>query len=209
MPKTSFCSLHQGKNKKIFEAAKIIVLDPILEEQVKAEHHNLVEHPFGIPKDYWERDKKMIREANVIVDTTPEDKSEGVAHEIGYARYSLWKPVVRMYKEGSKPTSLIAVFEDDLIVHSPQEAAIQIQKYWGTRLKRFLWRIGLLNRCLIKWIYYQPWWHNCNRHLVSKNERLLDDSSTLCTSTYYAEYDECQICHRKYYTYFSIPYLST
>ena len=144
-----------NKNKKIFEAAKIIVLDPILEEHVKAEHHLLVDKPLDILKGYWDRDKVMIREAHVIVDTTPEAKSEGVAHEIGYARYSLWKPIVRMYSHASKPTSMLAVFEDDLIVHSPEEAAIQIQKYWGTRFKRTLWRIGLLNRCLPKWVWYQ------------------------------------------------------
>lgn len=142
-------------NKKIFEAAGIIVLDPILEEHVKSEHQALIEKPLDILKGYWDRDKKMIREAHVIVDTTPEDKSEGVAHELGYARYNLWKPTVRMYRQGSKPTSLIAVFEDDLIVHSPQEAAIQINKYWGTRARRIMWRINMLNRCLLKWVWYQ------------------------------------------------------
>jgi len=142
-------------NKKVFEAAGINVLDPILEEHVKAEHHPLVDKPLDILKGYWDRDKTMIREAHVVVDTSPEDKSEGVAHELGYARYALWKPVVRMYKQGAKPTSLIAVFEDDLIVHSPQEAAIQINKYWGTWARRFMWRVSLLNRCLLRWFYYQ------------------------------------------------------
>lgn len=143
------------KNKKIFEAYGVVVLDPIIEEHVKAEKHVLVDKPLAILKDYWNRDKQMIRDAHVVVDTTPEAKSEGVAHEIGYARYNLWKPIVRIYTEGSKPTSMIAVFEDDLIVHSPEEAAVQIQKYWGTWMKRTLWRIGLLNRCLPKWIMYQ------------------------------------------------------
>jgi hypothetical protein len=143
------------RNKKIFEAAGIEVLDPILEEHVKAEHHALVEKPLDILKGYWDRDKHMIREAHVVVDTTPEAKSEGVAHEIGYARYCLWKPIVRMYQQGSKPTSMIAVFEDDLIVHSPEEAAVQINKYWGSWMKRAMWRISLLNRCLLKFVIYQ------------------------------------------------------
>jgi hypothetical protein len=143
------------KNKRIFEAAGIVVLDPIVEEHVKAENKPLVDKPLNVLKDYWTRDKQMIREAHVVVDTTPESKSEGVAHEIGYARYALWKPVVRMYPPDAKPTSLIAVFEDDLIVHSPEEAAIQIQKYWGTWARRFMWRISLINRCLPKWLLYQ------------------------------------------------------
>jgi len=143
------------RNKKIFEAAGIVVLDPIIEEHVKATPGVLIDKPINVLKGYWKRDKEMIRAAHVIVDTTPEMKSEGSAHEIGYARYALWKPVVRLYQGPAKVLSPIVYFEDDLIVHSPEEAAIQIQKYWGTWFKRFLWRVGLLNRCLIKWMFYQ------------------------------------------------------
>lgn len=143
------------KAKKVFEGAGIKVLDPVLEEHVKPTNEVLVDKPLSMLKDYWKRDKQMIREAHVIVDLTPESKSEGVAHEIGYARYALWKPIVRVYQADSKPASLIAVFEDDLIVHSLEEAAVQIQKYWGSWLKRALWRLGLMNRCLPKWIWYQ------------------------------------------------------
>jgi|WetSurMetagenome_2_1015567.scaffolds.fasta_scaffold605081_2 hypothetical protein len=142
-------------NKKIFESLGIKVLDPILEEKVKAVKGALVDTPTNLVKDYWTRDKQMIREAHVIVDTTPEDKSEGVAHEIGYARYHLWKPVVRMYRPGAVPASLIAVFEDDLIVHGVEEAAIQIQKYWGSWAKRMMWRVSLYNRCFLKAAWYK------------------------------------------------------
>lgn len=143
------------RNKKIFEAYGIRVLDPILEEHVKPLKGVLVDTPVGLLKDYWKRDKQMIREAHVVVDTTPEQKSEGSAHEIGYARYSLWKPVVRMYTGDVKPLSMIVYFEDDLIVHSPEEAAVQINKYWGSWTKRFFWRICLMNRCLLRWMWYQ------------------------------------------------------
>lgn len=143
------------RNKKIFEAYNIKVLDPILEEHVKPLKGALVDTPVGLLKDYWKRDKQMIREAHVVVDTTPEEKSEGSAHEIGYARYNLWKPVVRMYPQTVKPLSMIVYFEDDLIVHSPEEAAVQINKYWGSFTKRFLWRLGMFNRCFLKWIFYQ------------------------------------------------------
>jgi len=142
------------KNKKIFENAGITVLDPILEEHIKSISGPLQDVPLSALKDYWKRDKQMIREAHVIVDTTPELKSEGSAHEIGYARYGLWKPVVRLYNK-EKPSSMIVYFEDDLIVHSPEEAAIQIIKYWGTWRKRFWWRLAMLNRCLFKWIWHQ------------------------------------------------------
>lgn len=143
------------KNKKIFEGMGIMVLDPILEEHVKPVKGALVDTPTSLIKDYWNRDKQMIREAHVVVDTTPEQKSEGSAHEIGYARYFLWKPVVRMYSGENKPLSAIVFFEDDLIVHSVEEAAIQIHKYWGTWAKRFMWRLSLYNRCWFKALRYK------------------------------------------------------
>jgi hypothetical protein len=148
-------------NKKIFNSYGITVLDPVLEEHVKAVKGPLLDTPMNLLKDYWKRDKQMIRDAHVVVDTTPEQKSEGSAHEIGYARYALWKPVVRMYSTSDKPLSMIVYFEDDLIVHSPEEAAVQIVKYWGTWHKRFLWRIGLFNRCFARWCWYQlkEWLH--------------------------------------------------
>jgi hypothetical protein len=142
------------RNKSIFEAAGIRVLDPILEEHVKAEKGPLVDKPIHVLQGYWDRDKQMIREAHIVVDTTPEAKSEGSAHEIGYARYFLWKPVIRLYGQEAKPLSAIVFFEDDLIVHSTEEAAIQIQKYWGTWFKRFMWRLSLYNRCWLK-----AWWY--------------------------------------------------
>jgi hypothetical protein len=149
------------RNKRIFEAAGIIVLDPILEEHVKSQSGPLVDKPLNVLKGYWKRDKEMIREAHVIVDTTPEMKSEGASHELGYARYALWKPVVRLYGAEAKPLSAIVYFEDDLIVHSPEEAAIQIVKYWGTWSRRFVWRFSLFNRCLLRWMWYQllEWIH--------------------------------------------------
>ena len=147
------------RNKKIFDSCGITVLDPILEEHVKPIKGALVDTPMSLLKDYWKRDKQMIREAHVLVDTTPEEKSEGSAHEIGYARYFLYKPIVRMYTSSAKPLSMIVYFEDDLIVHSPEEAAIQIQKMWGTWARRAMWRLSMYNRCLLKSILYkiQEW----------------------------------------------------
>jgi hypothetical protein len=143
------------KAKKLFNGFGIYVYDPVLEEHVQSVKSPLVDKPLSLLKDYWTRDKDMIRKANVVVDLTPEMKSEGVAHEIGYARYGLWKPIVRVYCEGSKPASLIAIFEDDLIVHSLEEAAVQIKKYWGTWPRRLMWRISLFNRCFPRWCWYQ------------------------------------------------------
>jgi hypothetical protein len=147
------------RNKKIFEGMGVTVLDPILEEHIKPLKGVLVDTPMAVIQGYWKRDKEMIREAHVIVDTTPGEKSEGVSHEIGYGRYFLWKPIVRMYTAEQKPASAIVYFEDDLIVHSVEEAAIQIQKYWGSWAKRTMWRLSLYNRCWLKaWLYKLEEW---------------------------------------------------
>jgi len=143
------------KIKTVLNAAGVEVLDPVLAEHVPDKKEVLGDKPLNVLKSYWRRDKQMIREAHVLLDLTPGDKSEGCAHELGYARYALWKPVIRLYGPEAKPPNLIPYFEDDLIVHSPEEAAIQIQKMWGTRFKRAMWRISLLNRCFIKFVWYQ------------------------------------------------------
>lgn len=91
----------------------------------------------------WKNDKQVIIESHVLIDLTPHRKSEGVAHEIGFMRYFLWKPIIRVYTVGTPP-AMIAVFEDDAIVFSLEEAGKVIQERWGTHLKRFWWRMKIL-----------------------------------------------------------------
>lgn len=92
----------------------------------------------------WERDKKMIRDCHVLLDLSGSSKSEGVAHEIGYARYFRWKPVVRLYKNA--PFVSVATLEDDLIVRTIPEAAKLILSMWGTPWRRFKWRFKMYLR---------------------------------------------------------------
>lgn len=147
--------------KKILESGGLTVLDPVIAEHIKPESKILGEKTMNVLHSYWKRDKEMIREAHVLFDLTPLDKSEGAEHERAYARYCLWKPVVRFYPVGTNPSNFIPYWEDDLIVHSIEEAAIQIQKIWGTWSKRFVWRFSLFNRCLLRWMWYQllEWIH--------------------------------------------------
>ncbi len=133
----------------------IEVLDPVQCEGVKdtpeptqATHEDLTV--------FWRRDKEMIRECHAVFDITPEKKSEGVTHEIGYARYLLWKPVVRVYMHGGMPTNnSVAWFEDDVLASSLQEACDIALEKWGTPWKRLKWRLALYNRCALKAAYYK------------------------------------------------------
>lgn len=137
--------------KKVLNFYGLEILDPISVEGVKKDDKPLMNAP-GVLKKYWKRDKEMIRQAHVVLDVTGPAKSEGVAHEIGYARFFLWKPVVRVYPNLGPS---IARFEDDLIVSNLHEAGWMINDLWGTRKKRLTWRLKMLNRCLLRFFYYQ------------------------------------------------------
>jgi len=133
----------------------IQVLDPVTVESVKSNNVK-ISVSNELLQNYWRRDKKMIRESHVLLDLTPERKSEGVSHEIGYARYFLWKPVIRVYPFSKKPSNLsVALFEDDFITDSLNEAATHIIKVHGTWMKRSYWRLKLLIRCFMKATWYQ------------------------------------------------------
>jgi hypothetical protein len=133
----------------------IEVLDPVQCEGVK-DTPAPTQASFQDLTVFWRRDKDMIRECHVVMYITPDKKSEGVSHEIGYARYMLWKPVIRVYMKGGMPTKAsVAYFEDDALVSSLQEACDVALDIWGTPWKRLKWRLSLYNRCLLKATYYK------------------------------------------------------
>lgn len=150
----------EAKNDKLaMEKAGIEVLCPVISEEVKPTKEVLLSSKKAMDA-YWPRDKQMIREANLVFDMTPERKSEGVAHEIGYARYFLWKPVFRIYTDGKLPVpSSVAYFEDDFICTSLDEAIAEAVKTHGTRWKRFVWRLGIYRKSWLRATKYklQEW----------------------------------------------------
>ena len=140
----------------ILNAHNIGVLDPVfIEEVISDDVSDKIDNVADASgKKSWFGDKKAIRNAHVLIDITPESKSEGVLRELGYARFFLFKPVIRVYKPGSKP-HMITEFEDDAIVYSLEEAGKVIHKRWGTLTKRVLWRLKMLFRSIPKFIWYQ------------------------------------------------------
>ena len=130
---------------------EVEALDPVIAEGVKEGAHPLA-NDLDHLNMYWQRDKEMVRDAHVLIDTTGPAKSEGVAHEVGYARYCLWKPVVRVY-EGLGPS--IARIEDDYIANSLPEAIKFAKANWGTKSQRIFWRVKMLAKSLPKFIKYQ------------------------------------------------------
>lgn len=143
------------RDRDFFTAAGFVVLCPVTEEGVQASNDKLIADP-KLMASYWPRDKEMIQEADIVVDTTPHLLSQGVMHEIGLARYCYWKPVVRMFPKGALPDpGNIAFFEDDAVVDSREEVVEVLYRKWGTPELRRRWRLAVLNRCLIKWLQLQ------------------------------------------------------
>lgn len=142
-------------DKEFLEKAGFTVLCPVMEEGVESTKQ-VLRSSRQLMETYWPRDKAMIREAHIVLDMTPHLNSEGVKHEVGYARYNLWKPVVRVFPTGKLPIkSSVSHFEDDAVVDSIVEAVEYILRVHGTRWKRLKWRMKMLNKSLPKWIYYQ------------------------------------------------------
>lgn len=135
--------------------AGISVLCPVEEEKVD-DSPSIISSSYGEMARYWKRDKQMIREAHIIFDMTPHLNSEGSKHEIGYGRYFLWKPVVRIFPLGKLPSlASVAYFEDDYICDSLLEAIEYSYRVHGNWLKRLWWRLKMLNRCLPRFLTYQ------------------------------------------------------
>lgn len=133
----------------------IEVLDPVACEGVKNTPAP-TQASFTDLTVFWRRDKEMIRECHVVFDITPDKKSEGVSHEIGYARYFLYKPVIRVYMNGGMPTrASVAYFEDDVLADSLDQACHVALELWGTPWLRLRWKLRQLNRCLLKSIQYK------------------------------------------------------
>lgn len=133
----------------------IIPLDPVISEGVQFSG-KAVCAPVDALKVYWKRDKEMVKEAHVLIDATANRKSEGSQHETGLSRYFLWKPTIRVSNAYARNQSVsVANLEDDLVVANFEQAAYFAQLRWGSKRKRIIWRLKLLNRCLLGFIWDQ------------------------------------------------------
>lgn len=139
------------KDKQVYEKEGIRVVTPIDGEAIPFAPVKLADRTNEEMHRVWkEKDKKAIKETHVLVYECPTRWSQGVAHELILARGVLWKPTVFIGNAG-----FITREEDDVVASSHQEAAVAIAQRWGTRRKRVLWRLKMLNRCLLGWLWNQ------------------------------------------------------
>ena len=136
---------------KTLEKYHIKAYSPVLEEKVPYTKGKLRSRRKSLIVK-WEEDKEAMRNSFAIIDRTADMKSEGVQHEIGFMRYCLWRPVIRISPRHDKGYFSIANLEDDLIVGTVEEAAELLRHKWGKIYKRLKWQLKVLNRCLLKFI---------------------------------------------------------
>jgi hypothetical protein len=118
---------------------------PVLREGIPDIHKKLTERSPEEMAIIWREDKNAIKNAHVVVDTAPHLFSAGLKEEIGKARYRDWKPTVAIYPRGYAVPH-ISRTERDFVTNSATEAAIHINKLWGTRLRRMRWRLPIYIR---------------------------------------------------------------
>src|SRR6476619_3209715 len=79
----------------VFKEYGINAISPVIEEQVKPEEGKLINHDKERLREFWRRDKEIIRkEAHVVFLDHAEMKSYGMEREYAFSRYYLWKPTV-------------------------------------------------------------------------------------------------------------------
>lgn len=137
-----------------FAKRGIRVISPVLEEKVEAVPVKLVNRDREQLREFWRRDKEIIRyHAHVVLLDRGDQKSFGMEREYCLSRGVLWKPTVLLVPEGIALS--VAPFEDDAIFTSVATAADYIVETWGTRWKRIKWRANMLNRSLPRWLWDQ------------------------------------------------------
>lgn len=124
-------------------------ISPVLEEHVENTVGVLEVFSEELLREEWVKDKEFIKQAHIVFDLSAASpiRSEGAVHEFLYARYALFKPVIRLFPKGLGPS--ITRLENAVIVQTLDEAGVEIVTRWGTRLQRIQWRIK--ERIFQKW----------------------------------------------------------
>lgn len=137
--------------KRTLENHGFECFSPVLEENIPSVHEILS----GVPQEqltrYWKRDKEMIRDADIVLDYHTMNKSDGANKELGYARYCLWKPVVRVWNAQG---ALISRMEDDEVVPTLNYALNLIIERWGTYDLLNKWHKNIWDSHFRKWLDY-------------------------------------------------------
>jgi hypothetical protein len=128
------------------------VLHPVLIENVPNVHELLEQTDPSKLQRYWDRDKECLQECHLVLDYMSCNKSDGVGVELGLARFTYWKPVVRVFPNAG---ICISKLEYDDVFDSLTEAVWMMVVKFGTTGKILRWRIRMLNRSFFHFLYLQ------------------------------------------------------
>lgn len=135
----------------------IELIDPVVIEGIQPGAAPIQASQEQLNNDFWKRDKFEIRRSHVVITNENQKYSHGVVHEIGYARYFLYKPVIRVWP-GLGPS--VTWTESDYVAPNLY-AALQFAKdNFGTWQKRLLWRLKLLAKLPKAVLYKGMEWVN-------------------------------------------------
>ena len=117
------------------------VLSPAIEEGVQDtdEIIGVATTPPELLSQYWQRDKELIGQCDVLIDLSAEEKSEGVAHEIGIALYRYGIPVIRIYSRNPVKFG-IQHLEDAFVCTTITEACDFIDVAFRHEWQKELWK---------------------------------------------------------------------
>lgn len=143
------------RDKEFLEKCGFEVLCPVSKEGVKPS-----KKPINSPKElmdtFWAVDKAMIKQAHIVFNFSPHLPSIGVIREHGLARYCYWKKVITVFPTGLIPADgAICHYEDDFVTDSLVIAVGEALRTHGSWWQRFKWRLSLLNRSLLGWLWLQ------------------------------------------------------
>jgi hypothetical protein len=142
----------------------ITALNPVLEENIPKEHILLPNVAPETLEKFWHRDKQMIRESDILIDYLTQNMSDGSNNEVGYNRWCLWKPTIRVWNGKG---ALISRMEDDIVVPTLLDAITLINEKFGTYEQLGQWRTEMLERSFPKWLAYQQ--NLIDRYSMNRN----------------------------------------
>lgn len=141
-----------ARTTRVIENYGFEVCDPIIMEKIPNVSEILTQLSEEQLRQRWKEDKTAIKDADVILEYMGCNKSDGCNVEVGYGRFCLFKPVIRVWPNA---TMSISKIEYDHIVPSLIDAMELIKEKYGTYEKLGKWREAMWQRCFSPWIAEQ------------------------------------------------------
>jgi nucleoside 2-deoxyribosyltransferase len=123
--------------KKVLKDRGIQSISPWDKEKHLYKPDEIVSAGHKLLTKIWEKDKQEVLDCMGVIDIDGDLFSRGTGMEVGFCRYGLMRPTIFI----DHATNTIRNLESDLVVATIEEAADIMNYLWGTRWKRWTWRL--------------------------------------------------------------------